>query len=160
MTNRMRRLEASDLDALVEIYRQAVLTSTDAFYTTAQQSVWASQCEAIRPILQRGQGFVSCNSSNQPMAFCLRDPADRIALLYSHPAMQRSGLGGMLLAACAAGRGAIRGNREKHRARRTIFIKTVASPFVTLARTGQRPVPPPPMARNVAFFTGTSLPAP
>ena len=100
MTDRMRRLEASDLDALVEIYRQAVLTSTDAFYTTAQQSAWASQCEAIRPILQRGQGFVSCNSSNQPMAFCLRDPADRIALLYSHPAMQRSGLGGMLLAAC------------------------------------------------------------
>ena len=100
MTNRIRRLEPSDHDALVDIYRQAVLTSTAALYTAAQQSAWASQCEAIRPILQQGSGFVSCNSSNQAVAFCLRDPADRIALLYSHPNAQRRGHGGMLLAAC------------------------------------------------------------
>lgn len=102
MTNRIRRLEAGDHDALVEIYRQAVLTSTAASYTVQQQSAWASQCEAIRPWLHRGQGLVSCGSHQQVEAFCLRAPSDRIALLYCHPAAQQRGHGRALLAASEA----------------------------------------------------------
>lgn len=102
MANRIRRLVPMDHDALVQIYRQAVLRSTAAFYTAGQQSAWASQSEAIRPALERGRGLVSCNNNNQAVAFCLRDPSERIALLYADPLAQRCGHGRALLGACEA----------------------------------------------------------
>jgi GNAT superfamily N-acetyltransferase len=102
MTNQIRRLEPRDHDALVEIYREAVLTSTAPLYTAPQQSAWARQCNAIRPMLQRGQGLVCSDGSGRLLAFCLRDPEDRIALLYGHPAAQRQGYGRALLLASQA----------------------------------------------------------
>jgi GNAT superfamily N-acetyltransferase len=101
MTHRIRSLEPRDHDALVQIYRQAVLTSTAAFYSVAQQSAWASQCDGIRATLEQGRGLVSCTSEGQVVAFCLRDPSDRIALLYSDPRGQRRGHGRAVLAGCS-----------------------------------------------------------
>lgn len=99
MPNRIRSLERRDHDALVEVYRQAVLCSTGAHYSHQQQCAWARQCEAIRPLLSLGQGLVSCSAGDQPEAFCLRHPDDRIALLYCNPQWQRRGLGRTLLQA-------------------------------------------------------------
>ncbi len=99
MPNRIRPLESRDHDALVEIYRQAVLCSTGRHYSPEQQSAWASQSEAVRPLLHRGRGLVSCNGSDRAEAFCVRDPDDRIALLYCNPGRQRRGLGRALLEA-------------------------------------------------------------
>lgn len=99
MQNRIRTLASRDHDALVEVYRQSVLSSTSAHYSRQQQSAWAAQCETLRPLLSRGRGLVSCISGDQPEAFCLRDPIDRIALLYCAPHRQRRGLGRSLLQA-------------------------------------------------------------
>ena len=99
MRDQVRRLEARDHDALVEVYRQAVLCSTATVYSKQQQWAWANQSEALRPLLRQGRGFVSCNHQDQAEAFCLRHPKDRVALLYSHPSVQRQGCGTALLQA-------------------------------------------------------------
>ena len=95
--NQIRTLASRDHDALVEVYRESVLSSTSAHYSRQQQSAWAAQCETLRPVLSRGRGLVSCTSGDQPEAFCVRDPIDRIALLYCAPHRQRCGLGRSLL---------------------------------------------------------------
>ena len=94
MTNRIRRLMPTDHDAVIEVYREAVLNSTGALYTPAQQSAWASQAEQLRPALRRGRGWL-CehpgSHTNTIEAFALRDPEDRVALLYCRPRSQRQG---------------------------------------------------------------------
>jgi putative acetyltransferase len=99
MRELIRRLDARDHDALVEVYRQSVLCSTGELYSKQQQWAWASQSEALRPLFSQGQGFVICNQQDQAEAFCLRHPNDRIALLYSHPRVQRQGHARALLEA-------------------------------------------------------------
>lgn len=108
MTNRIRRLMPSDHDAAIEIYREAVLNSSGALYTPAQQSAWASQAEQLRPMLQRGRGWL-CERLERPHseesgsaqgtieAFTLREPEDRVSLLYCRPRAQRRGLARQLL---------------------------------------------------------------
>lgn len=95
----MRRLTARDHDALAEIYRQAILLSTAKLYSESQQRAWAEQSALLQPLLSQGQGFVSCNDHDQPVAFGLRHPIDRLALLYCHPAVQRQGIGQQLIEA-------------------------------------------------------------
>ena len=95
----VRSLQGQDHDAVVEIYRQAVLGSTAALYSPAQQEAWAEQCHTLRSQLHQGEGFVVCDPNDQPQAFSLRHPSDRVALLYCHPAAQRQGCGQRLLEA-------------------------------------------------------------
>lgn len=95
----LRSLHGQDHDAVVEIYRQAVLGSTAALYTSQQQQAWAEQCQALQSQLQQGEGFVVCDQHDQPQAFSLRLPSDRLALLYCHPAAQRQGCGQRLIEA-------------------------------------------------------------
>ena len=99
MFDSVRSLRNQDHDAVAEIYRQAVLGSTAALYSEAQQRAWAQQCNALRAQLHQGEGFVVCNPEDQPMAFSLRQPTDRLALLYCHPAVQRQGCGQRLIEA-------------------------------------------------------------
>lgn len=99
MIQLVRPLQAKDHDALLEVYRQAVLRSTAQLYTKQQQSAWVMQSESLRALLSRGKGFVSCNELDQAEAFSLRYPSDRIALLYSHPNVQHQGRGRALLQA-------------------------------------------------------------
>lgn len=97
--NPIRRLSSGDHDAVVEVYRQAVLCSTAPLYSPAQQTAWAAQADRLRPHLHRGEGLVSCNDNNRVEAFALRDPEDRVALLYCHPRSQRQGRARSLLRA-------------------------------------------------------------
>jgi len=99
MPHQVRRLNSNDHDALVEIYRQAVLGSTAELYSEAQQWAWAEQSNTLRSLLRKGEGFVISNQRDDPMAFSLRWPADRLALLYSHPDTQRQGCGRLLIEA-------------------------------------------------------------
>lgn len=99
MPHQVRRLNSNDHDALVEIYRQAVLGSTAELYSEAQQWAWAEQSNTLRSLLRKGEGFVISNQRDEPMAFSLRYPADRLALLYSHPSTQRQGCGRLLIEA-------------------------------------------------------------
>ena len=99
MANRVRRLEAHDHDALPEIYRQAILLSTAKHYSEIQQRAWAEQSKALQPLLSQGHGFVICNAEDQPLAFSLRHPHDRLALLYCHPTAQHQGFGRRLIEA-------------------------------------------------------------
>ncbi len=97
MPHQVRRLNSNDHDALVEIYRQAVLGSTAQLYSEAQQWAWADQSNTLRSLLPEGEGWVIRNQRDEPIAFSLRYPADRLALLYSHPGAQRQGCGRLLI---------------------------------------------------------------
>ena len=89
--NRIRRLEAEDHGAAIAIYREAVLSCSASLYSSEQRSAWAAQAEQLAPVLQRGRGLVSCTQAGQVEAFVVRDPPDRISLLYCRPASQRQG---------------------------------------------------------------------
>ena len=91
MPHQVRRLNSNDHDALVEIYRQAVLGSTAQLYSEAQQWAWAEQSNTLRSLLPEGEGWVISNQRDEPIAFSLRYPADRLALLYCYPGAQRQG---------------------------------------------------------------------
>ena len=97
MPHQVRRLNSNDHDALVEIYRQAVLGSTAKLYSEAQQWAWAEQSNTLRSLLPEGEGWVIRNQRDEPIAFSLRYPTDRLALLYSHPGAQRQGCGRLLI---------------------------------------------------------------
>lgn len=97
----LRRLECSDHDAVREVYRQAVESCCSELYTAEQRAAWAHQSGSLTLLscLQRGQGLVSCGADGTIAAFAVREPADRIALLYCRPAHQRQGHAGRLLLA-------------------------------------------------------------
>jgi putative acetyltransferase len=97
MPHQVRRLNSNDHDALVEIYRQAVLGSTAQLYSEAQQWAWAEQSNTLRSLLPEGEGWVISNQRDEPIAFSLRYPADRLALLYCYPGAQRQGCGRRLI---------------------------------------------------------------
>ena len=97
MPRQVRHLKSNDHDALVEIYRQAVLGSTGQLYSEAQQWAWAEQSHTLRSLLRKGAGFVISDRLDEPIAFSLLYPADRLALLYSHPDAQRQGCGQLLI---------------------------------------------------------------
>jgi putative acetyltransferase len=102
MSRPIRQLEASDHEAAIAIYREAVLTSTSGIYSAQQQTAWASQSEGIRRLLQQGRGLVHSNQQGIVQAFSLRFPPERLALLYCHPQAQRQGLGRQLIQASEA----------------------------------------------------------
>ena len=68
MPHQVRRLNSNDHDALVEIYRQAVLGSTAQLYSEAQQWAWAEQSNTLRSLLPEGEGWVISNQRDEPIA--------------------------------------------------------------------------------------------
>ena len=56
MPHQVRHLNSNDHDALVEIYRQAVLGTTAGLYSEAQQWAWAEQSNTLRSLLSKGEG--------------------------------------------------------------------------------------------------------
>jgi len=96
-----RRLESGDGEAVLAVYRQAVESCPPELYSAGQLAAWARQTDGpeLRSCLQRGEGLVSCGEDGTIAAFAVRDPADRIALLYCHPASQRQGHASRLLLA-------------------------------------------------------------
>jgi GNAT superfamily N-acetyltransferase len=98
-THGLRPVQPADHDALREIYLEAVQHAEPALYSAAQCRAWSRWADQLRGSLQRGQGLVSCAADGRAEAFGLRDPADRIALLYCHPRSQRQGRARQLLRA-------------------------------------------------------------
>ena len=106
---RLRELQSSDHAELLEVYRLAVESCSGQLYTSQQRLAWALQAgdaaNSLPPhpqllaCLQRGRGLVSCQQDGQIAAFAIRDPADRLALLYCRPCDQGRGHGSALLEA-------------------------------------------------------------
>lgn len=91
-------LESRHHDALLQLYRLAVESCSPELYSTKQLQAWARLADpaapsttALQRSLSNGQGLVSCEADGTIAAFAVREPADRIALLYCHPHLQRRG---------------------------------------------------------------------
>ena len=95
--HRLRPMERADHAALREIYLEAVHHADPLLYSQAQRSAWSHWADQLQPSLSRGRGLVSCAAEGTAEAFALRDPADRIALLYCRPRSQRQGRSRQLL---------------------------------------------------------------
>ena len=105
----LRQRLNSDLAELLEVYRQAVESCSEDLYTGQQRQAWARQAgssDAINPpseplllSLQRGSALVSCDANGAIAAFAVREPMDRLALLYCRPEHQRRGHGRALVEA-------------------------------------------------------------
>ena len=97
--HRLRPLELADHAALREIYLEAVHHADPLLYSEPQRNAWSHWADQLQPSLSRGRGLVSCAPEGTAEAFALRDPADRIALLYCRPRSQRQGRARQLLQA-------------------------------------------------------------
>lgn len=103
--NALRPLRPADRQAVLEVYRQAVASCEPELYTAAQRQAWAQQADSQQPAaallhsLSNGIGKVCLDPEGRVVAFAVREPADRLALLYCHPGHQRQGLGRQLLQA-------------------------------------------------------------
>lgn len=109
----LRPLVAADLPELMDLYRDAVLSQTAAYYNDRQIQAWAhhgGRGAGLAEALARGVGLASCAAPPQRTieAFALLDPIDRLSLLYCRGRSCRQGRATALLAALeriAQGRG-------------------------------------------------------
>ena len=89
----LRPLDLSDYSALKEVYREAICSQGQAYYTPAQIKAWSSLAflpGVFDQSLAEGKGWVSiCN--NQVVAFAVRFPSKRLALLYCSGNYSRKG---------------------------------------------------------------------
>lgn len=100
----IRPLQPTDLQQVLAVYRDAVLSQAAGLYSRAQVVAWAAEASgnpAISEALGRGYGLVSCAAGSFASieAFALLDPPDRLALLYCRGRSSRQGRGSALLAA-------------------------------------------------------------
>lgn len=101
----VRALHPADREAVLHVYREAVASCEPQLYTAAQRRAWAQQADSQKPSaalvhsLTCGIGLVCSDPRGRVVAFAVREPADRVALLYCHPSHQRRGLGQRLLLA-------------------------------------------------------------
>jgi putative acetyltransferase len=98
----LRRLQACDLDQVVEVYRDAVISQGRGLYTNRQIEAWsehAAHHRGVREALQRGYGMASCADHDGGIieAFGLLDPIDRLSLLYCRGRSCRQGRASALL---------------------------------------------------------------
>ena len=128
----LRPLTPADHDALVAVYRDAVLSQAQELYTPAQIEAWAhhpARSAALRLPLREGYGLASVGDGlpadpvpaesehqvderpgdGEPIeAFGILHPPDRLALLYCRGRSSRQGRSGAILRALerhAAGQG-------------------------------------------------------
>jgi putative acetyltransferase len=93
----IRPLQATDLDAVIAVYRDAVLSQAPGLYSPAQVQAWAAHADGnteLAAALRRGIGWVNCGHGPEPgsiEAFALLDPPDRLALLYCRGRSARQG---------------------------------------------------------------------
>jgi GNAT superfamily N-acetyltransferase len=103
--NALRPLQPLDRDAVLKVYRCSVASCDPQLYTAAQRHAWARQADEAQPApallhsLNHGSGLVCSDPEGKVVAFGVREPHDRVALLYCHPSHQRQGLARRLLQA-------------------------------------------------------------
>jgi putative acetyltransferase len=102
----LRRLQPNQVDAVLEVYRDAVITQATGLYSVRQIEAWA--CHAardpgVRAALLRGHGLVSHAATPERIeAFALLDPPCRLSLLYCRGSASRQGHGRALVRALEA----------------------------------------------------------
>ncbi len=100
--NRLRILRPSDLDQLILLYQDAVMSQAVRLYSPDQIAAWvehASHGNGVAMALERGHGLGShpINQPDQLEAFGILEPADRLSLLYSRGLASRRGLASTIL---------------------------------------------------------------
>ncbi|MGA0988148.1 MAG: GNAT family N-acetyltransferase [Vulcanococcus sp.] len=100
--HRIRELRRDEHSEAISIYQQAVLICDPKLYTQAQKEAWASQGPALALQLERGRALASEATDGGVLAFALRDPSQRLSLLYCHPEHQQRGHGRALIEAIEA----------------------------------------------------------
>jgi putative acetyltransferase len=113
----LRPLTPADHDALVEVYRDAVLSQTQGLYSRAQIEAWACHAHrsgALQQPLREGFGLASAGeglsgtdqqgdgrrTDGDPIeAFGVLHPPDRLALLYCRGRSSRQGRSSTILEA-------------------------------------------------------------
>ncbi|MCT0219782.1 GNAT family N-acetyltransferase [Synechococcus sp. CS-1329] len=102
----LRPLALQDLEAVREVYRDAVLSLAPQLYSPEQVKAWAEvglQGSTLETILQQGIGLASCSGAGEVIeAFAVLEPADRISLLYCRGRASRQGRCTALLRALEA----------------------------------------------------------
>ena len=100
--HRIRELRRDEHSEAITIYQKAVLSCDPKLYTQAQREAWASQGPALALQLERGRALASEATDGGVLAFALRDPSQRLSLLYCHPEHQQRGHGRALIEAIEA----------------------------------------------------------
>ena len=93
----LRRIHPSDHRLLREIYADAIESQAQLLYTPEQVRAWAALAwlpGVLDRTLVEGQGWIS----GMDAAFAIRDPRDRLSLLYCRGREARRGHGSALLA--------------------------------------------------------------
>ncbi len=103
----LRRFEPSDLEELLRVYGQAVVSQCAALYSPQQVEAWARHpwlSEGVAATIQRGYTLVNPQTPAEPrlVAFGVLDPIERLALLYCDGRSSRQGRSSALLAALEA----------------------------------------------------------
>ena len=103
----LRPLLPSDLEELVEVYRDAVLSQARGLYSPEQIAAWADHAgrgAGLAAALQGGWGLASLGDTPAGgiEAFALLDPLDRLSLLYCRGRSCRQGRATALLQAVQA----------------------------------------------------------
>ena len=95
----LKRITKKDQLDLKKLYFDSILSIDERIYSQEQKRAWASQAwdnNAFELSLNAGKGWL-VNKNKKIIAFGLRYPANRIALLYCKGDSQRKGYGTKLL---------------------------------------------------------------
>ncbi len=100
----LRPLQAEDVDQVLAVYEDAVLSQATGLYEPRQIEAWATHARSsnnLRDAVLRGRGMVSCDGNDRSVveAFALLDPIDRLSLLYCRGRSSRQGRASALLQA-------------------------------------------------------------
>ncbi len=93
ISHQLRPFRISDENVIREIYAEAIEGQCVGFYTSDQIRAWASLAwlpGVIDGSLRAGKGWVSCEN-NFIAAFAIRNPLNRLALLYCRSRLARRG---------------------------------------------------------------------
>ena len=101
----------SDAALLADIFRASIEELTGDDYTQEQQQAWAAAADDLTEFAERLASRLSLVATleGSPVGFAALEGADKIDMLYVHPAVTGQGVGAMLIDALerlAAARGA------------------------------------------------------
>lgn len=104
MEHQLRPYQASDLRALLQLYRAAVQSQCSGFYDAEQVRAWAGHAGpdgAVAAAIEQGWTLVNpaWPGSSELAAFAVLEPIDRLSLLYCDGRFSRQGRASALLMA-------------------------------------------------------------
>jgi putative acetyltransferase len=122
----LRPYLAADAPLLADVFRESIAELTGEDYSPSQQEAWATAADDADAFAKKLAGaltLVATMDGTSPIGFIALQGADKIDMLYVHPAVAGQGIGAMLCDAIeklATARGA---------ARLTVDASDTAVPF-------------------------------